>query len=355
MMFLIVRVVISRYLAFMPRKPRIEYEGAVYHVMCRGNDGADIFWNDRDRELFLDTLEEACGRCGWRMHAFCLMSNHYHLLLETPEANLVAGMKWFQGTYTQRFNSRNKRWGHLFQGRYKALVVESGSGDYFSTLAGYIHLNPARAKLFDLEKSDLSGYRWSSYPLYLDPARRPDWLRVERVLGNHGWTDDAEGRREYGEYMRSRMLEIAVSDNPAEYDARWAEIRRGWYLGGASFRDELLERIDGALKGRQRSSFSGEQMLDHDEREAERLVELGLEALELEHADLEKMKKNCPVKYAIAWLVRRNTCVKNQWIKDRLHMGKATNFASFIARMERGEFGSDCFEIVKTLNHRTDP
>ena len=98
----------------MPRKPRIEYEGAVYHVMCRGNGGEAIFWSDKDRELFIDTLDEACGRCGWRIHAYVLMGNHYHLLLETPEANLVDGMKWFQGTYTQRFNSRNRRWGHLF-------------------------------------------------------------------------------------------------------------------------------------------------------------------------------------------------------------------------------------------------
>ena len=107
----------------MARKPRVEFEGAVYHVMCRGNRQEDIFWGDRDCEMFLDTLGEACGRCGWKAHAFALMGNHYHLLLETPEANLVDGMRWFQGTYTQRFNARHNVWGHLFQGRYKALLV----------------------------------------------------------------------------------------------------------------------------------------------------------------------------------------------------------------------------------------
>ena len=122
--------------------------------------------------------------------------------------------------------------------------------------------------------------------------------------------------------MRSRVLKISVSDNPAEYDARWAEIRRGLVLGGDAFRKELLERIDGAMKGRQRSSYSGEQVLGHDEHEAERLFRLGMDVLGLKDADLEGMKKNCAEKYAVAWLVRRNTCVKNQWIKDRLAMSE---------------------------------
>ncbi|MBN2161355.1 MAG: transposase [Pontiellaceae bacterium] len=333
----------------MPRKPRIEYEGAVYHVMCRGNGGESIFWSDKDRKLFIDTLDEVCGRCGWRIHAFCLMSNHYHLLLETPEANLVRGMKWFQGTYTQRFNSRNKRWGHLFQGRYKALVVESETGDYFSTLAGYIHLNPARSKLFDLMKGDLTDYRWSSYPLYLDPPTRPKWLCVERVMGNHQWRDNAAGRCEYRDYMQSRVVEIAGCENSEEYDARWKKIRGGWYLGGEPFRKELVDRLDGVLAGKQRSSFSGEQVLGYDEQEAERLVQLGLETLGLSNKELDGLRKNCAEKYAVAWLVRRNTCVKNQWIKERLVMGKATNFSTFLGRMERGEFGAECFQSIKKI------
>jgi REP element-mobilizing transposase RayT len=103
--------------------------------MCRGNRQEPVFKDQQDYKRFLDTLGETCGRCGWRVHAYVLMGNHYHLLLETPEANLVDGMRWFQGVYTQRFNARHKVWGHLFQGRYKALLV--GSGSYFST-----HCNP---------------------------------------------------------------------------------------------------------------------------------------------------------------------------------------------------------------------
>ena len=103
----------------MPRKPRIEYAGAVYHVMSRGNRQEEIYRDDTDRELFLETLTEVCARTGWVVHACVLLNNH--ILLETPEPNLVVGMKWFQGTYTQRFNARIREWGHLFQGRYKAL------------------------------------------------------------------------------------------------------------------------------------------------------------------------------------------------------------------------------------------
>ena len=105
------------------------------------------------------------------------MGNHYHLLLETPHANLVDGMRWLQGTYTRRFNIRHREWGHLFQGRYKALLVDT-AGEYFLTVSNYIHLNPARAKCFDLERGKLSDYPWSSFRLYLDP----EWLAVDRTL-----------------------------------------------------------------------------------------------------------------------------------------------------------------------------
>ena len=165
----------------MARKPRIEYAGAVYHVMSRGDRQNDIFRDDRDRRVFLDTLSEACSRQGWLIHAYVLMGNHYHLLLETPEPNLVVGMKWLQGTYTQRFNSLHKEWGHLFQGRYKALVVQADRGGYFSTVSAYIHLNPVGARLMDFGIHELSDYPWSSFPLYFDSAKRPDWPKRTTV------------------------------------------------------------------------------------------------------------------------------------------------------------------------------
>ena len=112
----------------MARPVRIEYAGAVYHVMARGNHGRPIFADDLDRKAWLNTLGQACEKTGWRIHAWVLMRNHYHLLVETPEANWVAGMKWLQGTYTQRYSSRDSVFGHSFQGRYQALVVEAAAG-----------------------------------------------------------------------------------------------------------------------------------------------------------------------------------------------------------------------------------
>jgi putative transposase len=108
----------------MPRKPRLEYPGAIYHVMNRGDRREDIVVDDADRERFHETLDEACGKTGWQVHAYCLMRNHFHLVVETPQPNLVAGMQWFLGTYTARFNRRHKLFGHLFSGRYKSLIEQ---------------------------------------------------------------------------------------------------------------------------------------------------------------------------------------------------------------------------------------
>ena len=164
----------------MARKLRIEYAGAIYHVMNRGDRREAIFADDQDRERFLETLAEACQKTGWQIHAYCLMSNHLHLVSETPQPNLVAGMKWLLGTYTSRYHRRHKEFGHLLSGRYKALVVE-GSGDgYLKTVCDYVHLNPARAKLL-ARQQPLSDFGWSSYRWYLAaPRQRPHWLGVDR-------------------------------------------------------------------------------------------------------------------------------------------------------------------------------
>ena len=146
----------------MPRKPRVEYVGAVYHVMNRGDRGGGIFRDKLDYELFLVKTREVCSRTGWKIHSYVLMPNHFHWLVETPEGNLVAGMKWFLGAYSQGYNARHGQRGHVFQGRYKAVPVESESGNYFETVSTYIHLNPARGKLLNGDHPDLGAYRWSS-------------------------------------------------------------------------------------------------------------------------------------------------------------------------------------------------
>ena len=137
----------------VPRKLRIQYPGPIYHVMNRGDQREDIFKDDEDRCRFLATLSQACEQATWQVHAYCLMRNRFHLVAETPQANLVSGMKWLLGIYTKRYNIRHKLCGHLFAGRYKALIVDASGNGYLRTVCDYVHLNPVRAKLLAPELS----------------------------------------------------------------------------------------------------------------------------------------------------------------------------------------------------------
>jgi len=210
----------------MARKLRIEYPGAIYHAMNRGDHREPIFQDDIDRQRFLETLAQTCAKTDWQIHAWCLMANHFHLVLETPQANLVAGMKWFLGTYTSRFNRRHKLFGHLFSGRYKALIVDGSGHGYLRTVCDYVHLNPVRAKLLTPQQR-LTDYVWSSYVHYLKPLR-PAWLRVDRLFGEMRIAQDSQaGRRQFQMLMEKRRDE----DNGPQ----WKSLRRSWCLGMNSF------------------------------------------------------------------------------------------------------------------------
>ena len=148
------------------RKVRLEYGGAIYHLMSRSDRRKPIFKDHIDRRRFLETLTEACLKTGWGVHVYCLMSNHFHLVVETPQPNLVVGMKWFLGTYTGRFNRRHRLFGHLFSGRYKCLIVDGSGNEYLRAVGDYVHLNPVRAKLVGAEAA-LRTFVWSSYAGYL--------------------------------------------------------------------------------------------------------------------------------------------------------------------------------------------
>lgn len=321
----------------MARKPRVEFEGATYHVMCRGNRQEAIFRDQKDHERFLDTLGEISERNGWLIHAFVLMGNHYHLLLETPEPNLVDGMRWFQSTYTQRFNARYRVWGHLFQGRYKALPVDRG--EYFRTVADYIHLNPARAHAFDLEHGNLTDFKWSSFPGYMRPTKRPEFLTAERVLNAHGFSDDTSGRSRYRNYMKRRILDIQHSSNPMVADGQWRKIRRGWAFGSDEFRLKIQDALDSVVAGKRRDSFMGEEIRLHDEKEAEALFQHGLDCCGLQEEELPELKKGDDRKKVIAWHIRQNTSVRVDWITRRLKMGVTSNFSCYVRAVERSKDG----------------
>ena len=295
----------------MPRALRIEYPGAVYHVMCRGDRREAIFLTDVDRTSFLETLGQACEKTGWRVHAYVLMPNHYHLVVETPEPNLVAGMRWLQSTYTIRFNSRNRMSGHLFQGRYKAVVVDAESAGYLGTVSTYVHLNPVRAKMIPAEK--VRQFAWSSARWYGGRRARPSWLCLERVLGSFGWCDAVAGRRCYQRYLVERAREELGGGSDRE--KAYASIRRGWCLGGEEFREALLERMGEAsgvkIAGR---SVAGAARSAYGEYQAQRLIaeELGHMGATLSAA--RKWRWTDPRKRRLVHLVRSRTTVTNAWV-----------------------------------------
>lgn len=161
----------------MARPLRLEFPGALYHVTSRGDRQEDIFLCDDDREDWLEVLGTVCTRFNWVVHAFCQMSNHYHILLETVDGNLSRGMRQLNGLYTQRFNRRHDLAGHLFQGRYKAILVQKGA--YLLELARYVALNPLRAHMVN----QLEDWRWSSYPATTGRAASPPWLCTDWILG----------------------------------------------------------------------------------------------------------------------------------------------------------------------------
>ena len=293
----------------MARKLRLQYPGAIYHVINRGDRREAIFLDEVDRRCFLQTLSEACGKTNWQVHAFCLMGNHFHLLVETPQANLVDGMKWLLGTYTSRFNRRHKYFGHLFSGRYKALIVDGSGNGYLRTVCEYVHLNPVRAKLLRGEEA-LSVYAWSSYPSYLAAeAMRPRWLRVDRVLGECGIPADTwAGRQRFEQLMEQRRGEAD--------DQVYKPIRRGWCFGEAQFREELLAHVDAQLG----ENHFGQERQESVEQKALRMIDEELRKLSLSLEDLRLRRNGDPVKVGIARSLRRQTTMSLKWVAEQLGM-----------------------------------
>ncbi len=294
----------------MARKLRVQYPGAIYHIMNRGDHQEVIFRDGGDPEMFLATLAEACAKTDWQVHAFCLMSNHFHLVIETPRGDLTEGMKWLLGTYTSRFNRKHRLCGHLFSGRYKALPVD-GSGDgYLKSACDYVHLNPVRAGLLTPEQP-LESYRWSSYPLYLaPPERRPRWLRLDRLLGEWGIPiDSLAGRQQFAAQMEARRK--------AEQTGDFRVLPRGWCVGSEQFRQELLLQMT-ALVG---SKYAGPEWRETAEKKAERILAEELNRRGWDDQQLAQRRKADPEKLQIARRLRAETTVTWNWIAQHLSMG----------------------------------
>jgi putative transposase len=226
----------------MSRPLRLEFAGAVFHVTSRGNERREIFRDDEDRQAFLEVLGRVVSMFGFRLYGWVLMGNHYHLLLETPEPTLVRGMRQLNGLYTQRFNRRHRRSGHLFQGRYKAILVEKEA--HLMELSRYLVLNPVRAGLVRSAKD----WPWSSYRATVGQEAEPPWLDVDGVLGPFG------GRRAAA---RQRFRAFVSEGLRSDYSP-WEQVTGQLFLGGEAFLEAMRERIkkarqDGEIPRRQRS------------------------------------------------------------------------------------------------------
>lgn len=205
----------------MARPLRIELAGGIYHVTARGDHRKDIYLDDDDRHNWLAIFAEVCDRFNWRCHAYCLMTNHYHVVVETPDANLSRGMRQLNGVYTQRFNRRHERVGHVFQGRYKGILVEKDS--YLLELARYVVLNPVRAGMVN----DAEEWVWSSYGAMTDSTINLPWLESDWLLGQFARRRSV-AIREYVNFIRAGT----------GLESIWASLRGQIFLGSEKFAEE---------------------------------------------------------------------------------------------------------------------
>lgn len=211
----------------MSRPLRLELAGGLYHVTSRGDRREDIFLNDDDRASWLAILAQVCERHNWICHAWCQMSNHYHLVVETVEGNLSQGMRQLNGVYTQSMNRKHRRVGHVFQGRYKAIIVEKDA--YLLELARYVVLNPVRARMV----KNVNDWRWSSYPAMIGVEEAPPWLQTDWILGQFG----KQRKRAIARYVDFVREGIGLP-------SIWNALRGQVFLGGDEFLAKMQDLLD---------------------------------------------------------------------------------------------------------------
>lgn len=325
----------------MARKLRIEYEHALYHVINRGNYRTDVFASEGAKAAFEQCLFEASRKSGWVLHAFVVMRNHYHLALETPQANLVAGMRWLQSTYANRFNRLRQEHGHVFQGRYHAIVLEDGAA--LGAVCHYIHLNPVRAGVQTVE--DLGEYRHCSFRWLLRRRERPSFLDLSTCLeAAGGLKDTPAGRRSYQHY-----LAWLAEDEPARKALGFEKMSRGWAHGTKAFKQALRE--EHKVLRQHRASFEAETT-ELRELAWDELVRRCLGKLRQHEGALAASRKAAAWKVAIATHMRTVTTATNAWLASRLCMGAPDGVSRYCAECRSGERAEAAKLLARISNIR---
>jgi REP element-mobilizing transposase RayT len=288
----------------------MEYAGALYHVINRGNYRADVFATEGAKRAFVKALDETASKQGWRVYAWALMSNHYHLALETPQPNLVDGMKELQGTFATRFNRLRRENGHVFQGRYKSLLVETGA--HLGMLCHYIHLNPVRAGLCAVEQLDQ--WPWTSLPWLMRPKLRATWYDAAESLLHAGeLADTRSGRENYAAY-----LGWLQENKAAQKEARFERMSKGWVIGSRQFKRDLLEDHRALLE---HGAITPEALAEGRELRWEEELGRLLQRIDRRADDLAVESKSAPWKVALGAALKQKTTVTNRWLSERLNLG----------------------------------
>ena len=306
----------------MSRPLRVEFAGACYHVINRGNYRRELFGGG-GAEAFERVLAETAERFAWRVHAYVVMSNHFHLALEITEPNLSEGMKWLQGTWIRRYNMLRRIVGRPFQGRFQALLVAPGHA--LGQVCHYIHLNPVRAGL--CKPDAVASYLTSSLPKLVG-RNRPGWLDGATVLAESGALPDSPaGWKRYLAY-----LEFLAEDDLARKELVAVRMSRGWCLGDRVFKSEMKKAA--AQQGADLERFQGLEpdAVRHEREEhwEERLVALAKAG----RFNLQKLPaaKSHPMKAELAAAMKASSSVSNAWLADRLAMGQPASASQFARR-----------------------
>jgi len=271
----------------MTRPLRVEYPDAFYHVINRGNYQEKIYINDRDKEKFLEYLEIAADRFSINFHGYCLMSNHYHLLVQTPDANLSKAMQWINVSYATYFNRKRDRHGHLFQGRFKAILIDAD--EYLKHLSRYIHLNPVRAKMV----SSPAEYQWSSYAAFIGQQKAPKFLETNWLLTIFG-RNKKQAKGNYQDFVEK--VDAKAVENPNK------QVTEGFLLGDANFVKWVKETF---LSGR------------NDEKEI---------------PQLNKLKPRIAIDHVVQTVAEQYSCSEDQITGKGRKNNKAREVAIYLAR-----------------------
>lgn len=300
----------------MARKLRIQYEGAIYHVINRGNYRWDVFGTVGAAQAFEATLFEASELHGWQLHGYVIMRNHFHLAVGTPQANLVDGMHWLQSTFATRFNRLRREHGHLFQGRYHALLVEDASA--LARVVDYIHLNPVRAGVVPAER--MAEFRWSGLRRFLQSGR-PKEMHCIDWLGHHGFDDTISGMQQYVSYL----VDLA-KDEVEQKRLGLDKLSAGWAIGTHGWRQQVAKdharlALNPGLEAKELRDFK-------ELRWAEILgVELGQVGKTKE--DIKNDIGGARWKISIAIKLRESSA-PYAWITQALDMGKVGSVRVYI-------------------------